>query len=110
MGEYRFVYRDEEKSSNYTNRDSCRKVHFLHHLVRDGHVKLVKCAGTLNVSDALTKSLPRPVLDKHMEFMMGTRVHVAAFYASATNAVDPLVAYVIKLPTPIYSKKRLVSY
>ncbi len=31
------------------------KVHYLHDLVRDGHVKLVKCAGTKNVSDALTK-------------------------------------------------------
>ena len=35
---------------------------------------------------------------------------VAAVYASATNAVEPLVAYVIKLPTLMYSKKRLVSY
>ena len=35
-------------------------VHFLRDLARDGHMKLVKCAGTQNVSDALTKSLSRP--------------------------------------------------
>jgi hypothetical protein len=44
-----------------TNRDTCRhvdvKVHFLRDLVRDGHIKFVKCDGTQNVSDALTKSL-----------------------------------------------------
>jgi hypothetical protein len=51
-------------SKNPTNRDRSRrvdvKVHYLRDLVRDGHVKLVKCAGTQNVSDALTKSLARP--------------------------------------------------
>ncbi len=45
-------------SENPTNRDRSRhvdvKVHYLRELVRDGHVKLVKCAGTQNVSDALT--------------------------------------------------------
>jgi hypothetical protein len=49
-------------SENPTNRDSRHvevKVHYLCELVRDGHVKLVKCAGTQNVSDALTKSLAR---------------------------------------------------
>ena len=45
--------------------------------------------------------------------MMGTRVPFAAFYASVTNAVEPLVAYVIKMPIPMHSKKLqllLVSY
>ena len=41
-----------------TNRDRSRhvdvKVDYLRDLLRDGHVKLVKCAGTQNVSDALT--------------------------------------------------------
>ena len=68
-------------------------------------MKLVKCAGTLNVSEALTKSLPRPAFEKHGDFMMGTRVPFAAFYASVTNAVEPLVAYVTKLPIPMHSKK-----
>ncbi len=31
------------------------KVHFLRDLVRNGHAKLVECAGTQNVLDALTK-------------------------------------------------------
>jgi hypothetical protein len=63
-------------SKNPTNRDRSRhvdvKVHYLRDLARDGHVKLVKCAGTQNVSDALTKSLARPAFEKHREFMWGT--------------------------------------
>jgi hypothetical protein len=51
-------------SENHTNHDRSRhvavKVHYLRDLVRDGYVKLVKCAGTQNVSDALTKNLARP--------------------------------------------------
>jgi hypothetical protein len=101
-------------SENPTNRDRSRhvdvKVHFLRDLVRDGHVKLLKCAGPQNVSDALTKSLPRPAFEKHREFMVGTRVPFSAFYAKSTTAIEPIVAYVIKLPIPMYSKKRLVSY
>ncbi len=84
------------------------KVHFLRDLVRDGHVKLVRCVGTQNVSDTLTKSLPRPAFEKHREFMVETGVPFTAFHASETNAVEhePLAAYVVKLPTPMYSKKR----
>jgi hypothetical protein len=62
-------------SETTTSRDQSRhvdvKVHFLRDLVRDGHVKLLKCAGPQNVSDALTKSLPRPAFEKHREFMAG---------------------------------------
>ena len=42
--------------------------------------------------------------------MLGMRVPFSAFYAKATKAFEPIVAYVIKLPIPMYSKKRLVSY
>lgn len=42
--------------------------------------------------------------------MVGTRVPFSAFYAKSTTAIEPIVAYVIKLPIPMYSKKRLVSY
>ncbi len=56
-------------NENPANRDRSRhvdvKLHYLRHLVRDDHVKLVRCAGTQNVSDALTKSLARPVFEKH---------------------------------------------
>ena len=59
-----------------TNRDRSRhfdvKVHYLRDLVRDGHVKLVKCAGTQNISVALTKSLARPAFEKHRDHMWGT--------------------------------------
>ena len=48
-------------SVNPTNRDRSRqvdvKVHFLRDLVRDGHVKMLKCEGPQNVSDVLTKDL-----------------------------------------------------
>jgi hypothetical protein len=101
-------------SENPNNRDRSRhvdvKVHFLRYVVRDGHVKLLKCAGPQNVSDALTKSLSRPAFEKHREFMVGTRVPFSAFYATVTKAFEPIVTYVIKLPIPMYSKKRHVSY
>ena len=60
-------------SKNPTNRHRSRhvevKVHYLCDLVPDGHVELVKCAGTQNVSDFLTKSLlaTRPAFEKHRE-------------------------------------------
>ncbi len=101
-------------SENPTNRDRSRhvdvKVHFLRDLVRDGHMNLLKCAGPQNVSDVLTKSLPRPTFEKHREFMVGTRVPFSAFYAKVTKAIEPIVAYVIKLPIPMHSKKSLFSY
>ncbi len=46
----------------------------LHDLFRDGHIKLVKCAGTQIVSDALTKGIPRPAFEKHREYLVGTKV------------------------------------
>ncbi len=101
-------------SENPTNRDRSRhvdvKVHFLRDLVRDGHVKLLKCAAMQNVSDVLTKSLPRPAFEKHREYMIGTRVPFSAFHAGTVNLSSPIMAYVIKLPTPFYSKKDLAAY
>ncbi len=73
-------------------------------------MKLIKCVGTQNVSDALTKSLPRPAFEKHREFMVGTRVSFSAFYAGVVNDDEPVKAYIIKLPVPMYSKKSLVSF
>jgi hypothetical protein len=56
-------------SENPTNRECSRhvkvRVYFLRDMLRDGSVKLIKCAGTQNVADALTKSLPRPAFHKH---------------------------------------------
>jgi hypothetical protein len=60
-------------------------------------VKLIKCAGTQNVADALTKSLPRPAFHKHREFLEGTAQSFSAFFASADKpAVPTYVGYVTK--------------
>ena len=42
--------------------------------------------------------------------MVGTRVSFSAFYAGVINAAEPVKAYIIKLPVPMYSKKSLVSF
>ena len=101
-------------SENPTNRDRSRhvdvKVQFLRDLVRDGHVKLLKCVGTQNVSDALIIRLPRPTFEKHRDYLIGTRVPFSAFYAGMVNLDIPITAYVIKLPTPFYSKKEFATY
>jgi len=72
-------------SENPANRERTRdvdtRVHYLRELVRDGHVKLLKCEGPQNVADALTKSLPRPALSKHRQFMWGTRIPFSAFFS-----------------------------
>ena len=75
------------------------KVHYLRDLVRDDHVKLVKCAGTQNVSDALT----RPAFEKHREHMWGTRVPFSAFFSSVETKIAPVMTYSIKLPKFISS-------
>ena len=71
-------------SENPANRDRSRpvdvKVHYLRDLVRDGHVKLVKCAGTQNVSDVL--------------FQLRLRY----FFSSIETKIAPVMAYSIKLP------------
>ena len=81
------IWEDNEScilmSENPTNRErSCHvdvRVHFLRDMVRNGSVKLIKCASTQNVADALTKSLPRPVFHKHREFLKGTAQSFSAF-------------------------------
>ena len=52
--------------------DTC--LFFILDLVQDGLMKLVKCAGTHNPADALTKSLPSQSYEKHMPHMRGTTV------------------------------------
>ena len=56
--------------------------------------EIIKCAGTQNVADALTKSLPRPTFHKHREFLKGTAQSFSAFFASADKRAVP--AYVTK--------------
>ena len=78
---------------------------YLRDLVRDGHVKLVKCAGTQNVSDALTKSLDRPDFEKHRDYMWGTRVPFSAFFSTVDTKIAPVMAYSIQLSKLIPSSK-----
>ena len=86
-------------SENPANRDRTRhvdtRVHYLRDLVRDGHVKLLKCAGPQNVADAFTKSLPRPALVKHRQYMWGTRVPFSAFYLSLKTGKSPTASHSI---------------
>ena len=78
------------------------RVHFLRDMVRDGVVKLIKCAGTLNIADALTKSLPKPVFHKHRKFMQGTTQSFSAFFASAH--FPPVIALASRVTQMILSK------
>jgi hypothetical protein len=97
-------------SENLTNRDRSRhvdvKTHYLRDLVVAGHVKLVKCTGTQNVSDVLTKSLKRPVFEKHREHMWGTRVPFSSFFSTVETKIAPVVDYSIKLSKFISSSNR----
>ena len=86
-------------SENPTNRERSHhvdvRVHLLRDMVRDGAAKLIKCAGTHNVADALTKSLPKPAFHKHREFLHGTAKSFSAFYAAAH--VTSVAAYVSRV-------------
>ena len=96
-------------SENLTKRDRSRHVDvevlFLRDIVRDGHVKLVKCAGTQNVSDAFTKSLAGAAIKNHGEYMWGTRVPFSAFFSAVDTKIAPVMAYSIQLPKLISSSK-----
>ena len=89
-------------SENPANRERTRHVdtrlHYLRELVRDCHVKMLKCAGPQNVADALTKSLPRPALAKHRQYMWGTRIPFQAFYLSLKTGRPPMASYNIITP------------
>eukprot|EP00961_Rhodomonas_salina_P192542 2598850-Rhodomonas_salina.1 len=41
---------------------------------------LVKCAGTHNVADALTKSLPGPAWSTHSPYLTSTRTEYKVFF------------------------------
>eukprot|EP00961_Rhodomonas_salina_P132842 1788199-Rhodomonas_salina.1 len=63
---------------------------FLRDMVRDKLLKLRKCAGTQNVADALTKSLPAPSFTKHREYLFGSRIPCEAFNVSVgASGVTP---------------------
>ena len=73
-------------ANNPVNRKFTRHIdvrrYFVRDLVRDAVLTLVKCAGTLNVADALTKSLPSPSFLLHRPFLQGTRQEYKAHYCA----------------------------
>eukprot|EP00961_Rhodomonas_salina_P086058 1156477-Rhodomonas_salina.1 len=54
--------------------------YYVRDLVKDGVMTLVKCAGTQNVADSLTKSLQGPSSSLHRPFLTGTRQEYKAFF------------------------------
>ena len=78
-------------SENPVNAERSRhidtRLYFLRDMVRDKLLKLRKCAGTQNVADALTKSLPAQSFVKHREYLFGSRVPFEAFYVSIGERV-----------------------
>eukprot|EP00961_Rhodomonas_salina_P096952 1304279-Rhodomonas_salina.1 len=72
-------------SENPVNAERSRhidtRIYFLRDMVRDKLLVLQKCAGTQNVADALTKSLPAPAFEKHREYLWGSGVPFSAFRA-----------------------------
>eukprot|EP00961_Rhodomonas_salina_P170864 2303698-Rhodomonas_salina.1 len=58
-------------NSKFTRHIDTRR-YYVRDLVHDGELVLVKCAGTNNVADALTKSLPGPAWKLHRPYLTGT--------------------------------------
>eukprot|EP00961_Rhodomonas_salina_P173119 2334459-Rhodomonas_salina.5 len=56
------------------------RLYYFQDLVKDGVTTLVKCAGTQNVADALTKSLPGPSWSLHCPFLTGTWQEYKVFF------------------------------
>jgi hypothetical protein len=92
------IIMSENPASRERTRHVDTRVHYLRELVRDGHVKLLKCAGPQNVADALTKSIPRPALAKHRQYMWGTRISFSALYLSLKTGRSPTASYYIITP------------
>eukprot|EP00961_Rhodomonas_salina_P265763 3592316-Rhodomonas_salina.1 len=71
-------------SKNPVNRKFTRHIdvrrYYVRDLVQEGTMALVKCAGTHNVADALTKSLPGPSWSTHRQYL--TQTEYQAFFHS----------------------------
>eukprot|EP00961_Rhodomonas_salina_P128929 1737249-Rhodomonas_salina.1 len=66
--------------------------YFVRDLVWDGAMVLVKCTGTHNVADTLTKSLPGPSFTTHRPFLTGTRLEYKAFFVRLGISMPEAVA------------------
>eukprot|EP00961_Rhodomonas_salina_P246959 3336631-Rhodomonas_salina.3 len=73
-------------SKNPVNRKFTRHInvrrYYVRDLVQDGVMVLVKCSGTCNVADTLTKSLPGPAWELHRPYLNATRVEYKAFFVT----------------------------
>eukprot|EP00961_Rhodomonas_salina_P092746 1248272-Rhodomonas_salina.3 len=83
-------------ANNPVNRKFTRHInvrrYFVLDMVRDGLLLLVKCAGTHNVADALTKSLPSQAFLLHCPFLTGTRQEYKAFFSGIGMRMPEAVA------------------
>eukprot|EP00961_Rhodomonas_salina_P118456 1594730-Rhodomonas_salina.1 len=83
-------------ANNPVNRKFTRHIdvrhYFVRDLVRDGAMVLIKCAGTHNVADALTKSLPGPSFTMYHPFLTGTRQEYKAFFVRLCISMPEAVA------------------
>ena len=99
-------------SENPSNRERSRhvdvRVHFLRDMVRDGAVKLIKCAATQNIADALTKSLPQPVFHKHREVLNGTAQSFLSLRARTCHQLQRMFLVCLRQAT-CFSPKPLVG-
>eukprot|EP00961_Rhodomonas_salina_P056666 761163-Rhodomonas_salina.1 len=72
-------------SNNQVNPAGSRHIdtwlYFLCDMVRECVLKLAKVDGTKNPADALTRSVPAPTLEKHREYLLGTRTPFQAYMA-----------------------------
>eukprot|EP00961_Rhodomonas_salina_P302042 3940700-Rhodomonas_salina.4 len=64
----------------------------VHDLVNQGVMTLVKCVGTHNIADALTKSLPGPSWTLHEQFLSGSRQEYKAFLVQLVLTLPEAVA------------------
>ena len=82
-------------SDNPVNRERSRhidtRIHCVRELVNDGVLKLHKVPGVDNVADALTKSVPFPVLEKHREYLWGSGVPFSALLVGVPEWRDVAV-------------------
>jgi hypothetical protein len=73
-------------SNNPVNPSGSRHIntslYLLQDMVWEGVLKLAKVDGMKNVADALTNSVPAPVLEKHREYLLGTSTPFQVFFSS----------------------------
>eukprot|EP00961_Rhodomonas_salina_P242452 3275121-Rhodomonas_salina.1 len=94
------IYEDNEAcikmSENPTNPGASRhintRIYFIRELVRDQVLRLHKVSSSLNVADALTKSLPTPAFHKHSQYLFGHHVPFEAFHTSVLKTTAAAAA------------------